>query len=71
MGEASAVAAEVKLREGDGSTGQPDTLEHSAYIVVGDPHPADFNVDVDQEDFGLLQRCLSGSDVPADPDCAG
>jgi hypothetical protein len=34
--------------------------------------PADFNGDgdVDQDDFGILQRCYSGSDVPADPNCA-
>jgi len=26
--------------------------------------------DVDQSDFGLLQRCLSGDGNPADPSCA-
>jgi hypothetical protein len=30
----------------------------------------DHDNDVDQSDFGLLQRCLSGSNVPADPNCA-
>jgi len=27
--------------------------------------------DVDQADFGILQQCLSGDSIPADPDCAG
>jgi hypothetical protein len=26
--------------------------------------------DGDQSDFGIVQRCLSGADVPADADCA-
>ena len=30
----------------------------------------DFDHDVDQSDFGILQRCLSGQDTPADPNCA-
>jgi hypothetical protein len=30
----------------------------------------DSDVDVDQTDFGLLQRCLSGANTLADPDCA-
>ena len=25
--------------------------------------------DVDQDDFGIFQRCVSGSNIPADPDC--
>jgi len=29
----------------------------------------DHDDDVDQCDFGLLQRCLSGAGVPTDPDC--
>ena len=31
----------------------------------------DGDSDVDQSDFGLLQRCLSGPYVPANPNCAG
>jgi hypothetical protein len=27
--------------------------------------------DVDQDDFGLFQRCITGSGIPADPGCAG
>jgi hypothetical protein len=30
----------------------------------------DSDGDVDQDDFGLLQRCWSGPDAPADPACA-
>jgi hypothetical protein len=35
--------------------------------------PGDFDNDgdVDQADFGVFQRCLSGGGVPADPNCAG
>jgi len=35
--------------------------------------PCDFDkdYDVDQDDFGVFQRCLSGEGVQADPDCAG
>ena len=29
----------------------------------------DTDGDVDQEDFGLLQACLTGMNVPADPGC--
>ncbi|MBP7936436.1 MAG: hypothetical protein KA354_17495 [Phycisphaerae bacterium] len=29
----------------------------------------DHDGDVDQSDFGLLQRCFSGAGEPADPDC--
>ena len=25
--------------------------------------------DIDQVDFSILQRCYSGQDIPADPDC--
>jgi len=33
---------------------------------------ADFDVDtdVDQDDFATWQRCYSGQDNPADPNCA-
>lgn len=31
----------------------------------------DFDMDVDQTDFGILQRCFSGAGKPADPSCAG
>ncbi|UCC99837.1 MAG: hypothetical protein JSW66_08120, partial [Phycisphaerales bacterium] len=30
----------------------------------------DSDGDVDLSDFGLLQRCYSGENNPADPDCA-
>lgn len=30
----------------------------------------DWDGDVDQDDFGLFQRCISGTSSPADPDCA-
>ena len=36
-------------------------------IIPGD---LDRDGDVDQSDFGLMQRCFSGADVPADPACA-
>mgnify|MGYP001582431915 CR=1 FL=1 len=26
--------------------------------------------DVDQSDFAVFQRCISGPDIPADPNCA-
>jgi hypothetical protein len=31
----------------------------------------DGDTDVDQDDFGLLRGCMSGENVPADPNCAG
>jgi hypothetical protein len=31
---------------------------------------ADLDGDVDQEDFGLFQRCLTGLGLPVDPTCA-
>ena len=30
----------------------------------------DLDNDVDQNDFAVFQRCYSGEDGPADPDCA-
>ncbi|MBP7936287.1 MAG: hypothetical protein KA354_16735 [Phycisphaerae bacterium] len=33
------------------------------------PYDFDADQDVDQADFGLFQRCFSGADAPADPDC--
>ncbi len=39
--------------------------------VAGPCHDADFDDDgdVDQSDFGVLQRCFRGAGVPADPRC--
>lgn len=37
--------------------------------VASDMRP-NADVDVDHSDFGIFQRCLSGEDVPADPECA-
>lgn len=39
----------------------------SAYCVVAD---LDADQDVDMDDFAILQRCLSGTNQPAAPDCA-
>ena len=35
--------------------------------------PADFDRDgdVDRNDFGLFQACMSGPNLPADPNCLG
>ena len=30
----------------------------------------DADLDVDQDDFGILQGCMGGANVPADPGCA-
>jgi hypothetical protein len=30
----------------------------------------DHDTDVDQADFAIFQRCFSGENVPADPNCA-
>jgi len=35
-----------------------------------DNRDLDSDGDVDQEDFGILQRCYSGPDEHADPNCA-
>jgi len=52
----------------------PDTPAGTRISHAGCPTPrADFDLDgdVDQADFGLLQRCLSGTSVPQDnPSCA-
>jgi hypothetical protein len=34
------------------------------------PADLDRDGDVDQDDFGMVQRCLSGENQPADPHCA-
>ena len=38
----------------------------------GDCDDRDFDTDgdIDQADFAFFQRCFSGPDVPADPNCA-
>ena len=44
----------------------------AAALVDGMPlPPGDFDDDgdVDQEDFGILQECYSGSDIPYEPGC--
>jgi hypothetical protein len=44
--------------------------------AVGPPTPTcvvvdfDGDGDVDQDDFGVFQRCYSGANRPADPNCA-
>ncbi len=30
----------------------------------------DDDLDVDPDDFGIFQACMSGANVPADPNCA-
>ncbi len=41
-------------------------------VPAGKSLPADLNQDgdVDQGDFGIIQRCHSGQNQPADPHCA-
>ena len=49
------------------------TLTGGFWVIPECPAiPADFDgdCDVDQSDFAIFQRCLSGPDVPADPNCA-
>jgi hypothetical protein len=65
--------------DNDGVCGEvdqcPNTIPGIPVDAVGCPPlvPGDFDRDgdVDQEDFGIFQRCLSGANIPADPDCAG
>ena len=55
-------------------------LEHlgscstGASVPQSDPACGDADLDgdgdVDQCDFGLFQRCLTGEQMPADPNCA-
>ena len=43
-------------------------------VPVTDPNCLDANLDgdsdVDQNDFAILQGCMRGANVPADPNCA-
>lgn len=34
-----------------------------------EPDDLDYDNDVDQTDFGMLQRCWSGAGIPGDPNC--
>jgi hypothetical protein len=43
------------------------TLVPSGGIIAAD---FDNDNDVDQNDFAIFQRCYSGMDNPADPNCA-
>lgn len=59
---------------GDACDACPDTPEGVAVDASGCPLPVpgdfDGDDDVDQEDFGYLQRCLTGTGIlPASPDC--
>lgn len=51
----------------------PDLVASGAFTVTpSTPYVAadlDHDGDVDQSDFGILQRCYSGEDVPADANC--
>ena len=38
--------------------------------IVATPFDFDGDGDVDQSDFAIVQRCLSGANVAADPNCA-
>lgn len=56
-----------------GSPGGPETHVRTAYIVVAEGFRGDFDQDrdVDQEDFGRMQTCLSGAGIAQDdPACA-
>ena len=64
-------------RDGDVDQADLDHLEacaSGAAIRQPEPNCADARLDededVDQDDFGVFQRCYSGENVPADPDCA-
>ena len=48
-------------------------LSGPAVAYTGDCAGADFDRDgdVDQSDFGFLQRCYSGKNTPVDPGCNG
>jgi len=52
----------------------PNTIPGIEVDEVGCPPlvPGDFDRDgdVDQEDFGIFQRCSSGPNIPGDPNCA-
>ncbi len=65
----SVVSAETEAPidgDNDGNAGGDAVLvmEHR------NPFDHDRDNDVDQEDFGIFQRCLSGPDMPVDPNCA-
>ena len=58
--------------DASGATNSPLTLPVTLYIVPT-PGPADMDrdLDVDQEDFGLFQACLTGPGaIQSNPDCA-
>jgi len=55
----------------NGGAYMPATETKVDYIIIR-PYPGDFDADedVDLEDFGFLQGCLSGMNIPpTDPDC--
>ena len=45
-------------------------LSEEATLTVALKADFDMDDDVDMADFGILQRCLSGENIPADPSCA-
>ena len=60
--------ASISVADANASN-SPQTIAVTSTIK---PIPGDFDTDsdVDQDDFGIFQRCYSGSGNPADPNCA-
>ena len=60
--------------DGDGDVDQADVTSFTMYargpgIQITNFLDVDGDMDVDQVEFAVLQRCWSGEDVPARPDC--